>query len=47
MVKNIEKENEERRKRAMMTMITQVQKNNGQCIRPQYAPNYGTIRSRQ
>jgi hypothetical protein len=44
--KNNEKENEERRRVAMMSLITQAQKNTAGA-RPQYISNYGAQRSRQ
>ena len=46
-MKNIEKENEERRRKAMMSLITQVQQNSNPYAKKQYVGTYGTTRTRQ
>ena len=46
-IKNAEKDNEERRRKAMMSLITQAQRNTNTVIKQQFNPTYQSQRSRQ
>lgn len=46
-IKNTEKENEERRRKAMMSLITQAQRNTNTVVKQQFGPTYQNQRSRQ